>query len=89
MEKFNNKGKNLKPIEAAAKILEGIGISQFAEAELSDNEKNRKEKEPENKIPSRKHCGGLATPEFKKMKKSAGPDEGDLPEGYTNPYDGE
>lgn len=95
MEKFPKKEKNLKPIEAADKILKSIGISQLAESELSDNGKNQPEKESENNLIGRKHRGGTAPSVFEKLKKVSGPDKDDLndesdpPEWYTNPYDGE
>lgn len=94
MENFPKKEKNLKPIEAADKLLKSIGISQLAEAELADNEKKPVEKDPEVQIFGRKHRGGTAPSIFEKLKKNSGPGrddlEGeDLPPGFTNPYDGE
>jgi len=92
MEGFNKKEKNLNPIFAASEILKKIGISQLADAELSGNDK--KLKESENKVIGRKHRGGSKSSEVKKLEKSSGPDKDDLgddelPEGHTNPYDGE
>lgn len=94
MENFPKKEKNLKPIDAADKLLKSIGISQLAEAELSDNEKKPAEKESEAHIFGRKHRGGAAPSVFEKLKKTNGPGrddlEGeDLPPGFTSPYDGE
>lgn len=94
MEKFPKKEKNLKPIEAADKLLKSIGISQFAEAELTENEKKAGENEPEVRSFGRKHRGGTVPSVFEGLKKKSGPGRGDLedddlPPGYTNPYDGE
>lgn len=94
MEKFPKKEKNLKPIEAAENLLKSIGISQFAEAELSDNSKKTKEAEPEVQIFGRKHRGGTAPSVFERLKKNSGPGKDDLegedlPPGFTSPYDGE
>lgn len=94
MEKFPKKEKNLKPIEAADKLLKSIGISQLAESELIDNEKKPKEEEPGVTIIGRKHRSGTAPSVFEKLKKNNGPAKDDLegedmPPWFTNPYDGE
>lgn len=93
MEHFNKKEKDLKPIKAAEDILRGMGISQLAEAELSDNGK-KPEAESGIHIIGRKHRGGTAPSVFEKLKKNSGPGKDDLegedlPPGFTSPYDGE